>query len=106
MGHGRRSPPRRLLLTFVAEGGAELAPVLPDGTSGVILWASDDDDDFIEEFGTRVLDENEFEEVVDYLIERGEMTEAEGAALDIDVETLSAGAHDEDSDEEPDLGEW
>jgi hypothetical protein len=87
MGHARRQHPRRLLLTFLAEGGAELTPLY----GHTILWASDDDEGFTGEFGTGILDEDDAEGVVEYLLDENYLSLDEAERLAIEEESLGLG---------------
>jgi hypothetical protein len=94
---GRRT--RQVLLTLLANGGAELN--LND-ENGPLLWASDSDEDFLEEMaGQEFLDENDIPEVLEYLVDEGYLTDAEADAAEIDIETLEAEGEPETIDVEP-----
>lgn len=93
-----RSAPAQLNLTET--GGAELL----DG-AGRTLWASDSDEDFRDEFPD-FLQEEDVPELVDYLIDAGELTEDEAEQVEIgewsqtdDDDEDAAAIADDDGDE-------
>lgn len=77
----KRAP---LELVLLEAGGAELL----DGEE--VLWSSADDEEFPEEF-PELLDENDLEGLLDYLVESGFMSEAEADAAICSSEALTAG---------------
>lgn len=69
------------VLLFTVHGAAELLQSEEQGAR--ILWSSDDDEEFAEEFGGEVLDiEADREEIVDYLIDHDYMEEGEDYVTD------------------------
>jgi hypothetical protein len=98
---------RDLELVLLADGTVELNDVTADQT----LWSSDSDEDFQEEF-PEVVDENDIENVIDYLCEIEELSDEEADRVWADgcvVETLEKGAgpgDEEDDDEDEDVHEY
>jgi hypothetical protein len=87
----------------MSRGTLELV-LTPGGTAelcrgDVVLWGSADDEDFREEFGEDILDEEDAEEVVDYLVEHGIVSEEEAEKLVIYEESLEGGAADAQADD-------
>lgn len=81
MGHARHHV-RRLTLFLTADGGAELL------AGDDQLWASDSDEEFLEEFGTEILDENDVDAILEYLIETERLTEEEADRAEVRAEVL------------------
>lgn len=82
---------------------------LDDG--GELLWSSDSDDDFLEEFDARI-DGEEIEDVIEYLTDAGYLED--GDEVDIvdedepgtrTVETLTLDDDSDDDDDEEDMDE-
>ena len=73
-----------LELVLLADGGAEVL----EGES--VIWSSRDDDEFPEEF-PELLDENDLEGLLDYLVEQGYLSEAEADEAICSSENLTAG---------------
>lgn len=69
----------RLSLVFLHGGTAVLEE------DGEIVWASDDDEEF-QEVHDDVLDENDKQSVLEYLIEEDILTEEEAQSASIEVE--------------------
>jgi hypothetical protein len=86
-------------LCLLASGGAELVDVDTD----VVLWASDSDEDFAEEFPD-ILDENDVEHLQDYLEEKLHLSPREMEVMEIMNEPLE-GPDDEDDDDDEDEDE-
>ena len=85
-----------------AHGPAELMNSEKD-----IIWASDGDDDFREEFNDEFLMEEDLGDVLEYLEENGiinqfEFDKFESDAWDCIVETADQGPEDDDDEEEDD----
>lgn len=103
MGHARLAV-RKLRLHLTEEGGAELLA----GTDQ--LWASDSDDEFLEEFGTEILDENDLDEILEYLVDSGHMTSEEADRTECTGEVLRENAADEEEleveDSDADEDDW
>jgi hypothetical protein len=98
---GARKYPLELVLR--AHGTAELVD-----SDGTVLWVSDSDDQFKEEFTDEFLTEDDIEEILDYLIDNGVLIEMEYNALnsdrwDVKVETLNQAAGEPDDDEDDDF---
>jgi hypothetical protein len=102
----RRSYPLTLILR--AHGPAELV-----NSEEEILWASDSDDDFREEFNDEFLQEEDIGDILEYLydsdiISDKEMDFFESEHWDCDIETLADAAgepeDDDDGAEEDDEG--
>lgn len=68
---------RQLELTFTRNGGAELS----EGDD--IIWASDDDDDFRDEFADEFLGEKDTERVIDYLCDSSEISDDEAESVEV-----------------------
>lgn len=64
---------------------------------GEQVWSSDDDEDFLEEFGDAFHDADDAEEILAYLVDEGILTEDEADTIDIDVESLNDAADEPDS---------
>lgn len=75
----RSSKPRRpyrnksrFHLVLTRGGGAELL----EPSTEHLIWSSDDDDQFLERF-EHFLNQSDLEDILDYLVEIGELTEGE-----------------------------
>jgi hypothetical protein len=84
-------------LTLLAAGGAEVVDVETDE----VIWASDSDPDFAEEFPD-ILDENDLEHILDYLEEHGKMTTREVEACECGYELMDRAGPGDDEDEDDD----
>lgn len=84
-------------LCLLTSGGAELVDV----DSDVVLWASDSDEDFGEEFPD-ILDENDIEHLQDYLEERLDLSPRELEVMEIINEPLDDPEDDEDDEDAED----
>lgn len=71
-----------LILAFLTGGQVALEE------NGEQVWASDDDADFMEEFGDAFHDADDAEEILGYLAEEGIITEEEAENVEIEVESL------------------
>jgi hypothetical protein len=105
-----------LELIFKHSGGVELRRVHSHGTTpnvvgdavDTVVWASDADQDFQDEFGNEIMSADEdAENVLDWLEDAGKLTEKQAADLEIYDESLDGsqvgpGDEDEDEDEEED----
>jgi hypothetical protein len=106
-----------LELIFKHSGGVELRRVHSHGTTpnvvgdavDTVVWASDSDQDFMDEFGNEIMSADEdAEEVMDYLEDADIITEAQAEALEIydesldgkEVEGEDPGDDDDDGDED------
>jgi predicted dithiol-disulfide oxidoreductase (DUF899 family) len=95
-----------LELVLRAHGTAELI-----NSDEEILWVSDSDDDFKEEFSNEFLNEEDIPGILDYLREQKVLTQMEYNALNSDrwdctIETLdSATVGSEDDEEDEDFEE-
>jgi len=90
----RRTYPLELILR--AHGPAELV-----NSSDEILWASDSDDDFREEFNDEFLTEEDIEEILEYLVDNEKITEKEfdnfaNEQWDVSTETIDQSDEDEE----------
>lgn len=100
----RRTYPLELILR--AHGPAELVNAQED-----VLWASDSDDDFREEFNDEFLAEEDIGDILEYLedaeiISMEEFDKLSSDEWDCTVETLDQGPEDdEDGDEEDETEE-
>lgn len=95
---GARKHPLELVLR--AHGTAELVDA-----DNNILWVSDSDDKFKEEFTDEFLNEEDSEEILNYLLDERILTQMEFNALicdrwDVTVETLNMSAGEADDDDE------
>jgi hypothetical protein len=90
-------------LCLLAAGGAELVDVDSDD----VLWASDTDEDFQEEF-PELLDENDVEHLLDYLVEHEVIKEREADLCDVIGEPLDPDEDDDDNEDEcgDELEDW
>lgn len=86
-------------LCLLQSGGAELVDVDTDE----VIWASDSDEEFAEEF-PEILDENDVEHLLDYLEEHEVLTSRELEVCEIITEPLSD--DDDDDDDDDDCAEW
>lgn len=77
-----------LTLVFLVGGQAVLEE--GEGDSAELIWASDDDDDFIEQFPDGFLTENDKEAVLNYLVDEDVIEEADLPDVLIEVESYSA----------------
>ena len=92
-----RKYPLKLILR--AHGPAELT-----NADDETLWASDADDDFREEFNDEFLQEEDIEDILDYLFDAEilSMNETDNLASDrwpVEIETLESSAGEQDLDE-------
>lgn len=103
-----------LELIFKHSGGVELRRVQGEKIDTVV-WASDADADFMDEFGNEIMSADEdAEQVMDYLEEADIITEEESEALEIYDESLDGlladgteadpGDDDDGDEEEEDEG--
>jgi hypothetical protein len=86
-------------LCLLQSGGAELVDVETDE----VIWASDSDEEFAEEF-PEILDENDVEHLLDYLEEHEVLASRELEVCEIITEPLSG--DDDDDDDDDDCAEW
>jgi hypothetical protein len=86
----RSSKPRRAAKSFclvlTRGGGAELIDVADNEN---VVWSSDDDSDFAEEFDA-FLTQDDVGDVLDYLEDAGELSRHEADACDVREEYYSA----------------
>jgi hypothetical protein len=91
-----------LELIFKHSGGVELRRVV-DGKLDTVAWASDSDQDFMDEFGNEIMSADEdAEAVMDYLEDAEVITEAQADALEIYDESLDGTQLDPDDDDDGD----
>lgn len=89
-----------LILAFLTGGQVALEE------NGEQVWASDDDDEFTEEFGDAFHDADDAEDILGYLVEEGILKESEAAHVEIEVESLEEDeGNGDDEDAEEDDGE-
>jgi hypothetical protein len=97
-----------LELVFKHSGGVELRAVdgrADDGSLDTVVWASDSDQDFTDQFPTEIFEPNESEPIIEYLIEADILDEEEADNLRIFSESLDGrdvddvGADPEDDDD-------
>lgn len=69
-------------LVITATGGA----ILEDKITSAVLWSGDDDPDFMEEFGEDFLTPDDFEDVLEYLVDEGILTDEEANAAELSEE--------------------
>jgi hypothetical protein len=104
-----------LELVFKHSGGVELRAVTDkdDPALDTVIWASDSDQDFMDQFGNEIFDSNDQEEVtkiMDYLVEADIIDDDEAPDLQIwsesldgrDVETVGAADPGDDDDDDDD----
>src|SRR5271168_5263054 len=95
-----------LELIFKHSGGVELRSVTGEGKLDLIKWASDSDQDFMDEFGNEIMSADEdAEQVMDYLEDADIINEAQAESLEIYDESLDGtqidpGDDDDDGDED------
>ena len=100
---------RTVELILLADGGAELVNFDVQTADGdpEQLWASDSDEEFQEEFPD-LLDENDIEHVLDYLVAHDILTDDEADTAEISAEPLgepvAAGPGDEEDEDDEDDG--
>lgn len=93
-------------LIFKHSGGVELRSVQGEGKLDLIKWASDSDQDFMDEFGNEIMSaDDDAEEVMDYLVEAGKITEPQAEALEIYDESLDGTEIEPDDDDDGDEDE-
>lgn len=71
-----------LILAFLTGGQVALEE------NGEQVWASDDDEGFTEEFGDAFHDADDAEDIIEYLVDSGLVTEDEAKQLEVEVESL------------------
>jgi hypothetical protein len=84
-----------MVLVFLAGGQCVLEE------DGEQVWASDDDEQFRDEFGNEFLDADDAEEIIGYLVDEGVIDEDEADELEnnVEVEALEEGDEDDEDDE-------
>jgi hypothetical protein len=93
-----------LELVFKHSGGVELRAVdgrADDGSLDTVVWASDSDPEFMDQFPTEIFEPNESEGIIEYLIEADIIDEGEAEDLRIFSESLDGrdvGPDDDDDD--------
>jgi hypothetical protein len=96
-----------LELIFKHSGGVELRAVT-EGKLDTVVWASDSDQDFMDEFGNEIMAaDDDAEQVIDYLEDQEIITEEEAGELEIydeslDSSDLDPGDDDDGGEEEED----
>jgi len=100
----RRTPSRSYPLELILRphGTAELV-----NSDEKVLWASDADEDFKEEFPDEFLNEDEFDDVLDWLYHNGVVSEKEfdqfeNDSWDMTVESLDGEDLEEETEDEED----
>lgn len=81
-----KRPVRPFRLVLTRGGGAELIDVDDDEE---IVWSSDDDEDFAEEFDS-FLTQDDVHDILDYLESAGELSKHEADQCDVQEEYYSA----------------
>jgi hypothetical protein len=103
-----------LELIFKHSGGVELRKItdviaaIGNDVTDTVVWASDSDQDFMDEFGNEIMSADEdAESVMDYLEDADVITEAQAESLEIYDESLDGKevegddpGDDDDEDEE------
>ena len=91
---------RMLELVFYTEAGHVN---LENPDTDEVVWSSDDDDDFRDEFTDELLTEKDSSRVMEYLLDAGEMTEDEAEYLEIfeddGPDDIEAAGTDADTDD-------
>lgn len=82
-------------LTFRLDGTAELTD--PDDDDAVV-WASDSDEDFRDDFPDEALSEADLEKVIDWLVDHEVIDEDEAASLEAFSDDGGIGPGDDDDD--------
>lgn len=72
-----------LILAFLAGGQVALEE------NGEQVWSSDDDDEFTQEFGDSFHNVDDAEEIIEYLVDEGIVSEEEADTIEIDEESLN-----------------
>ena len=80
---------KMLELAFTPHGTAEL--IDPDSDSDYVIWASDSDDDFRDEFGEELLSEADTEDVIDWLVSAEIISNDEAESLEVFEESQDGG---------------
>ena len=95
-----------LELIFKHSGGVEVRQLADTAGLDKVLWASDADPDFMDEFGNEIMSaDDDAEEVMDYLVEAGKITEPQAEALEIYDESLDGTEIEPDDDDDGDEDE-
>lgn len=87
------------ILTLKAGGGAELVE------DGDVIWNSDDDESFRDDFPDEILSENDVAQVLDYLVDDDVITDEEADRVEIEEESVPGSiqpADDEDDEDDED----
>jgi hypothetical protein len=93
---------RNLELVLTGDGGAELRD-LDARAAKTLVWSSDDDLEFQEEFEPEeFLEESDLHDIVDYLLDREVLTEAEADHLEAWEEDGDDADEDETDEEDVD----
>ncbi len=89
-----------LELVLKYAGGCELR-----AGEDTVVWSSDADADFVAEIGNEILDEDDVEEILDYLTDNDIISDDEAENLVISVESLAGedAAEDENDEETEDI---
>jgi hypothetical protein len=91
---------RNLELVLTEDGGAELRD-LDARAAKTLVWSSDDDLEFQEEFEPEeFLEEGDLHDIVDYLLDHEVLTEAEADHLEAWEEEGGDDADEDETDEE------
>jgi hypothetical protein len=97
-----------LELVFKHSGGVELRAVdgrADDGSLDTVVWASDSDQDFTDQFPSEIFEPNESEPIIDYLIEADILDEEEADNLRIFSESLDGRDIEDVGDPDDDEGD-
>jgi hypothetical protein len=87
---------RVLKLTLTPGGGAELTQ------GGRPVWTSVNDESFRDEFPDELLDEDDIESILDYLVSDDVITESEADHVECEQESLDGDDEDEDDEDDED----
>lgn len=96
----------RKLELLLADGAVEVTDV-SDATNPTLVWASDDDPDFLEEVmrGQEFIEPRDLEQLVDYLIREDVLSVSEANAMEdyeaTDDESVADAGEDWDDDDAP-----
>lgn len=102
-----------LELVFKHSGGVELRAIVAGKDVDTVIWASDTDPDFMDEFGQELLEaDTDTEAVLEYLVDMDVLDDDESADVRIFTESLDGrdieadpGDEDDDEDDEDEFNE-
>jgi hypothetical protein len=99
MGHARMGGARQrrgLELVFTPQGHVELCQ------HDDVLWASDDDEDFRDQYPREFYGESDANSIMDYLVDHNYLTEIEAQNLELTEEAFDGEAESEGPDDDDD----